>query len=129
MNWNEALNLIQNNIAVGLSLDENSSNGRHVLAGPAHICNSYDFRGIPGYKIQIGSTISSYIEVPIEMLRNIFNDSILDNRIYNKSVFRIHYPYHSETATGHPCYVHVVGMIFVKAGVGVKKGKRNFRIL
>jgi hypothetical protein len=43
---------------------------------------------------------------------------------YNRNIFG---KYYSDQAKDHPCYVHVVGMIFKKAGIAISdEGKMNY---
>lgn len=126
MIWNEAKALILQHIVVGTDLNP-ALQYRNVVAGPAHICNTYDYNGDLGFQVQIGA--NSYIELPFSMLETVFEDSINNNRIFNKDVFRVHYPTRAEQATGHPCHIHVIGKIFELSGVANQVNSRNYLIL
>ncbi|PKV75296.1 hypothetical protein [Pontibacter ramchanderi] len=126
MTWNEARNLIENSIVEEIKLDYNSQY-RKVVRAQGFLCNRYDYNGSPGYKVQIGKR--SFIEIPFTMLQNVFEEAVSADGVYNKNIFRIHYPTRAERKVGHPCHVHVVGKIFEKAGVALPIDSKNYRIV
>jgi hypothetical protein len=125
MTWAQAHNLIIQNITQGLKLDKNSR-FRIVSQVPPYKCSAKNYNSNEGFKIQIGQ--KTFIDIPITMLQTIFNDAALNNGIYNKNVFRIHYPTQAEK-NGHPCHVHVVGKIFEIAGIATMEDKNNYRLI
>lgn len=125
MIWEDAITLIRSNIHQDQSLDS-SLTYRYVSEIPPYRCNNYSYGGTEGYKVQIGS--QSYIEIPISMLQTVIEDAVNANRIYNKNVFCNHYPTRAEQKTGHPCHIHVIGKIFVLAGVTKQLNSRNYLI-
>src|SRR5689334_13805758 len=122
MNWEKAYELIVAKITKGRKLSLESKY-RVVLEVPSsYKCYRYDYNGSPGFKISIGETTD--VEIPISMLHTIFNDIVANNGVYNKDVFRKHYPTRAEESTGHPCHIHVVGKIFELSGIAIKKDNR-----
>jgi hypothetical protein len=116
MNWNEAFNLINNNIQIGTDLN-NESEFRIVVSGPNYNCFRYNYNGSNGYKIQIGRT--NFIDIPFSMLEVLFNSAVENRRIYNRRVFRNNY---ERQLNSSGCHVHVVGKIFELSEVAVKIG-------
>lgn len=115
MNWEEAeINLREN-----INLNEHLAGFGHykiVVGVPSDIHD--------GYRIRVGAT--NYINVSMGMLRVLFEESSLNNGIYNRNVFRNLFP--NELAN-KPCYVHAIGKLFVFAGVAVQNGNRNYNLL
>lgn len=60
------------------------------------------------------------------MLVHLVEDAIQNNRIYNRSVFNNRYHVQCKN---HPCHVHVVGMILVRAGLANRLNNRDYKIL
>lgn len=114
MAWNEAHNLIIENILIGTDLNTENSTFRFVLQEPPYPCTRQEFLGLPGFKVKIGLT--SCIDVPMLMLKSIYEQSIVNNQIYNHEVFNHLYP---QILKVKGCYVHVVGMIFLVSGVAI----------
>lgn len=50
-----------------------------------------------GYRIQVGKT--NYINVPLKMLRKVFEEAILNNGIYDRKVFIRLYPQETQQKT------------------------------
>jgi len=48
--------------------------------------------------------------------------ALKERGMYNKEVFKICYPLQD---IDHPCHVHVIGMIFVKAGIATSETKEK----
>lgn len=117
MNWEKILSIIKSKIKKELKLDSNSIY-RNVIEAPPYKCNTYDYDDAEGYKIQIGKTSS--LEVPINMLKNIYESSMRSDRRYNNSVFKSLYP---KQLKNRGCHVQVIGMIFEKSGIAVKENK------
>lgn len=102
-------------ISKGTDLNTKNSSYRVVLENPPYICKKYGYNSI-GFKVQIGE--NQYIDIPLKMLNTIYDYSIKMGGIYNSKVFRNLFP---KQASGHGCHIHVVGQLFVKAGVAVQK--------
>lgn len=124
MNWEQAYQLIIVNTVYGLQLN---STGRVVTEVPPYACNNQDYGGVEGFRVKIGKT--TFIQIPITMLQTIFEGAVANGRIYNKKVFREHYPKIAESSTGHPCHIHTVGKIFELSGVAEKINSRNYKML
>jgi len=112
MAWNEAHNLIIEYILIGTDLNTARSTDRTVQEVPPYPCIRFGFGGSVGFKVIIGD--KDFIEVPLEMLRNIYEQSVINNQIYNHHVFDQLYP---QILRVKGCFVHVVGMIFQVSGV------------
>jgi hypothetical protein len=127
MNWNKALSLINQHVIVGVHLDRNSQY-RYILEGPKYSCHGriYNYAGEKGYKVQIGA--NNYIEIPFTMLEAIYSATTLNNGIYDKNIIFNIYPRQANSKTGHGCYVHVVGKIFVLAGIMKQDSPRQYSI-
>ena len=125
MVWEEALELINNNIYSGLELNPELTYRRLVIESPPYLCRRFNY--LQGFKVQIGQ--NTFIEVPIEMLHNIFNASLENNNIYSRNVFRYCYPGLGDNSTGHGCYIHTIGKIFQISHVGELLNNRYYSIL
>lgn len=122
MNWQQAQRRILN-IEIGTHIDTDSEY-RYIIQGPDYRCNTYNYNGANGFRINIGET--NFINIPINMLETLFNASITNNRIYNTSIFQQNFQRQYKT---HGCHVHVVGKLFETAHVAVKINSQDFRIL
>ena len=112
MGWNEAKNIIKEKIVEGTDLNTQRSSLRKVLK-IGHRCNTYDYNGEEGFLVRISNYDMNNLDIPWSVLEKCFH-SLKDPDGYNGKVFRQYYP---RQAKNHPCHVHVVGMIFKKAGV------------
>jgi len=119
MNWHDAEILIRQTIAPGINLDN-----RTIIEGPDFSCKKYNYNGAKGFKVQIGK--KTFLDIPFTILQAVFEDACANNRIYNNKIFRSNFEKQCKT---HGCHVHVVGKIFVKAGVATQIDKRNYKIL
>jgi len=128
MNWEKAQKLIEAKFTLGFHLDP-SSVYRIIIGIPPYQCTKYDYNKEEGFKITIGAGVNNYVEITWSMLKTVFNDSIENKRIYNKDVFRIHYPARAEQKTGHSCHIHVIGKMFEQSCVAKPLNKRNYLIL
>jgi len=106
MQWIEAYKEIQN-----LKKDQLISASRKILQIPPYLCNSkrYDYNEI-GFEIKIGQI--SKIKIPISVLQSCYEEALINEGFYNRSVFKKSYPLQ---LTDHACHVHVIGQLFVKA--------------
>jgi hypothetical protein len=87
MEWNEALQLLKSNIQLDLHLTPNA-NFKIVREIPPYRCKNYN--NTEGFRVQVGTT--SFVNIPLEMLQTIFQESIQNNKTYNRDVFRDHFP-------------------------------------
>mgnify|MGYP003586800510 CR=1 FL=1 len=97
MDWNQARAQIKIHIVIGTDLNTPRSHHRIVRAVNEN-----------GILVPVGQ--NAEITVSWEMLKNCF--AALNNRGYNGVSFRDQY---QDRARNHPCYIHVVGMIFVRS--------------
>lgn len=114
MAWNEAHNLIIENILVGTDLNTARSTYRFVHEIPPYHCTRREFLGLPGFKVKIG--LINCIDVPMVMLESIYEHSVVNNQIYNHEVFNQLYP---DIHGVKGCYVHLVGKIFQVSGIAI----------
>jgi len=130
MDWNEAKAKIEKTIVVGTDLNTSDSTYRKVLK-TNHICESkrYNYNGEKGFRVQIGKNKNNdAVCIPWSMLERCFLE-LKKRGVFNIKVFREYYP---DQCKDHPCHVHVVGMIFVKAGIATlnDNGKeKNYLLL
>lgn len=124
MNWEDALQLVNENIQIGTDLD-NLSQYRFVEQIPPYECYRYNFNGEHGFKISVGN--NQTIDVPMQMLQTVFQFAKAENsNIYNRMVLIATFP---RQANNKPCYIHVIGNLFVCAGVAIQNGNRNYNLL
>ena len=112
MDWDKAKKIIQQQIVQGTDLNTKRSKLRKVLQDN-YQCTRYDYNGENGFLISIGRRSNNNLEIPWGMLEKCFY-ALNESDGYNGEVFRRHYP---QQAKNHPCHVHVVGMVFKKAGI------------
>lgn len=122
MEWDEALSKIIKGIKVGTNLNTENSNHRYVSEVP-RINQGKFLDDIPSYCVTYDKK-GQKLRFTIEMLKTIYHDTEDNNCIYNKNVFKKNY----EKLLNHGCNVHIVGMIFVKAGFAEIIDKRNYKI-
>jgi len=106
--WSEAREIIQKNITEGMDINTKRSSFRKVITVQEE-----------GFIVQIGE--KNKIKVPWSMLEKCFH-SLKDDGGYNSEVFKRYFP---TPAKQHPCYVHVVGMIFKKAGIATSNAEES----
>jgi len=124
MEWFEARNKINQRITLNTKLDEDSAY-RSVVKTPPYTFTRGKFKGLEGYKVQIGER--SHVNIPIEMLQHLFNASKQNNNVYNNEIFNATYPKIGQHDSGHPCYIHCVGKIFEISGIAIKNGN-NYKL-
>ncbi|QFY43710.1 hypothetical protein F6R98_14635 [Candidatus Methylospira mobilis] len=112
MDWASAKKLIESEIVQNTDINTNKSEYR--------IVKSIDEEVIT---VQVGEL--NYIKVTWEMLENCFKPISLGEK-YDGNYFREHFPEH---AKNHPCYVHVVGQIFVKSGVAIEQSEKYIEVI
>ena len=112
MEWSDAQELIEEKIRIGTELNTNKSTYRVVTSvGNIRDSERYGYRSEKGFIVQIGK--STRISVPWKMLEKCFIP-LSSGGEYHGIYFRRYFPLQ---AKNHPCHVHVVGQIFVRAGI------------
>lgn len=120
MNWEEA----EINLRETINFNEHLAGEEQykiVTNIPPYICRNFKEEG---FRIRVGKT--NYINVPISMLRLVFESSIINNGIYERKIFERLYPI---LCADRPCYVHSLGRLFVRADVMTPNGQRKYSIL
>ncbi len=119
MDWNQAQSKIRSHVKVGTDVNTPASTYRFVGSVDS-IINSerYGYHNERGFTVSIGR--SNKIKVPWSMLKECFLQMNSPNG-YDGMVFRDRFPLQAQD---HPCHVHVVGQIFVVAGIAQTDGKR-----
>ena len=102
MTWEEAKQEIKKHVKAGVNLKTKNSMKRKVLAAPP-----------PDFRVQIGKRKSRFVDITWDMLEKCWRELNQTGR-YDTKVFGKYYP---KKKKQHPCYVHVVGKIFEKAGL------------
>lgn len=108
MTWEEVLQLLRT-IQVGLHLTPNA-NFKIVREIPPYQCRNYN--NSEGFRVQVGAT--SFVNIPLEMLRVVFEATRQNNNTYNRAVFREDFP---REINAKPCNVHAIGKLFEHARV------------
>ncbi len=116
MEWREAQELIEEKIKIGTDRNTDESTYRVVNSiGNIRDSERYGYRSEKGFIVQIGK--SNRISIPWKMLEKCFLPLSSDKE-YDVNYFRRHFPLQ---ANDHSCHVHVVGQLFVKAGIARQK--------
>ena len=102
MEWPKAKRNIKNKVGDKTNLQSRRSGKRPVTK----ITDN-------GFKVKIGQETENSIEVTWKMLEECWEES-KKSSYYGNCVFKEHF---SKELNQHPCYVHVVGMIFKVAGL------------
>jgi hypothetical protein len=121
MEWEEAKSKISNEISVGMSLNTPQSTLRKVLQ-TNHSCHKYNYNGEKGYLIRISNYDNNNLDIPWSMLEKCFY-ALKSPEGYNGKFFRKYFPKQTEI---HGCHVHVVGMIFKRAGIADGFGRNYY---
>jgi len=106
VNWIEAKKLIRDRVKPGTDLNTPKSSYRFV--------QDISDQGIA---VLIGKT--SIITISWDMLANCYQEMCRPTG-YNRAVFKSLYP---KKCRNRPCHVHVVGQIFVRAGLARVDGR------
>lgn len=114
--WTSSEQTSLKKITVGMKVCENGKY-KNIVEVPPYQCYRNNFAGSIGFKVQIGA--KDFIEVPVDMLERIFNASVANGNLYDKSIFVSCYYKLNKTK---PCYVQTIGGIFEKAGLAFKHG-------
>ncbi len=123
MEWSEAKTIIQEKIVEGTDLNTKRSTYRKVMQA-GHKCYKYDYNGEEGFLVRISQYESNDVEIPWSMLEKCFESLKVEG--YSGGVFKHYYPVQ---AKGHGCHVHVVGMIFKKAGIARSDTGKSITLL
>ncbi len=123
MNWKQAKSKIEANIKIGTDLNTPDSTYRFVEAINTVInSKSYGYQNERGFVVPIGE--SDKAKIPWSMLKTCF-PSLYSADGYDGSFFRKHF---SKQARNRSCHVHVVGRIFVVAGIACTDGEKYWAI-
>ena len=114
MDWDQAQNKIKANIKVNTNINTVKSHYRFVK----------EMDNNRGFAILIGKSKNSHINISWHILRKCF-DALASSNGYDGTFFKKQF---SAKAKNHPCYVHSIGQIFVKAGIAQTEGKHKYRI-
>ena len=121
MDWRQAKSRISAAVGLGTRLGRPNSSPRDVV-GVERPCMRYGYGGEAGFIVRIGVKNGDTIDVPWSMLRTCYGE--MASGSYSGEVFRRHYP---KQASTHGCHIHVVGMMFVVAGLAVSDGRTQAR--
>jgi len=114
MEWEEAKRIISKEITTRTDINTEESTNREVLGANGY-CDKYDYDEM-GFIVRIGA--KNELEIPWSMLERCFH-ALGTAEGYTGSFFKREYP---AQASDHYCHVHVIGMIFVKAGIATYDG-------
>jgi hypothetical protein len=116
MEWLDAKKIIQERIKEGTDINTASSTFRTISAVDARIeSRRYGYQSQAGFVVQIGT--NTFIDIPWNVLQECFH-MLHGVEGYSGISFRKTFPIQ---AKDHPCHVHVVGQIFVRAGLAEEK--------
>jgi len=119
MNWPEARRIIESALEPGTDLNTQASKLRFLKQKDAVFSSRrYGYQRQRGLAVSIGK--GSVLKIPWPMLEACF-EALHSSAGYSGTFFRRRFPLQ---ARDNPCHVHVVGMIFVRAGVADSDGKR-----
>jgi len=105
---------IEDNIRAGVEL----TTKRKVLADNVLIdSRRYSVKDEYGFRIAISH--GSHINISWSMLEKCYRELSSESG-YSREAFRTHFPVQ---LNDHSCYVHVVGEVFVRAGLAKKEGR------
>lgn len=121
MAWLDAEILLRNNVLQMDHLDP-VHQYKIVTEIPPYPCNN--FNNEEGFRIQVGAI--SYINAPMSMLENIYNEAVHNDGLYNNPIFVGLYPV---LFNNKPCYVHAIGKLFFAAGVMEQVNAGNYHVI
>ena len=121
MEWKEVKYLLKSKIHLDLHLTPNA-NFKIVREVPPYKCKNYD--NVEGFRVQVGT--KTFVNIPLGMLQTVFEETLKNNKTYNRAVFRDHFP---RELNAKPCNVHAVGKLFEHAGIMQMIDKRTYRII
>jgi len=116
MEWFDAKKIIQAQIRKGTDINTALSTFRTISAVDTRIeSRRYGYRNQTGFVVQIGT--DTFIDIPWSVLQECFQ-MLHGVDGYSGKSFRKSFPIQ---AKDHPCHVHVIGQIFVRAGLAEEK--------
>jgi hypothetical protein len=116
MTWDEAKKSMQANLKFGQDLDTEGSDGREIVQVNKSInSRRYRYEDENGFYVSIGV---NKLNIPWSMLEKCFRH-LSRPAGYDGDRFREDYP---RQAADHGCHVHVVGQMFVRAGIARTDG-------
>lgn len=119
MDWQEARRRIEAQVRVGMDLNTEASTYRFVEKVEAPInSDRYGYDNETGLVVPIGE--SNRIRIPWSMLEVCFHQLSTPDG-YDSSFFREQFPLQHKD---HGCHIHVVGRVFVVAGIAEIEGRR-----
>jgi len=123
MDWEQVQRRIEAHVKVGTDLNTPASTYRFVEVVELPINSTrYGYDNETGFVVPIGQ--SNKIKIPWRMLEECFYQ--LDSpHGYDSDFFKERFPLQHKD---HPCHVHVVGQIFVVAGVARVEGNRYWAV-
>jgi hypothetical protein len=121
MKWNKAKHILLKNISKTLHLSPESQ-FKIVKEVPPYKCKNYNFS--EGFRIQVGA--KNEINIPISMLKKLYEKTILSKGVYNRALFKENFP---RELNNKPCYVHSVGKLFEYSGCMKKVNNYDYRIV
>ena len=80
------------------------------------------FQGLRGFRVRIGIQSDASIKFPWDMLQACYNQMNALKR-YDGKIFKSLY---CKQRKQHPCHVHVVGQIFMRAGLAAQISSRVY---
>ena len=96
--------------------------GQNLLDSSRTFFAVYD--NVEGFRVQVGT--KTFVNIPLGMLQTVFEETLKNNKTYNRAVFRDHFP---RELNAKPCNVHAVGKLFEHAGIMQMIDKRTYRII
>lgn len=119
MDWPSAQAKIRETIRLNTDLNTTRSTYRRVWSTSATIESTrYGYKSESGLVVSIGK--ANKVGIPWSMLKECFAQ-LHNPQGYDGKYFREHYPLQAQD---HPCHVHVVGQIFVAAGIAYLDGNK-----
>ncbi|MGC4116115.1 MAG: hypothetical protein QM765_16345 [Myxococcales bacterium] len=119
MTWAEAQAKIRRSLEPGSNLGSPGA-AQHPVLAVDHPCTRRHYAGDPGLLVQLSERPKDLVELPWSMLKTCFSD-LVDGG-YGSDTFRRRFP---RQAASEPCHVHLIGMVFVVAGLAVTDGRRQ----
>ena len=112
MDWQDAQNKIRTHVRAGTDVNSPDSTYRCVQSiGSLGNSERYGYHNERGLVVSIGKT--NKVKIPWSMLEVCFAQ-LCSPFGYDGSFFREQFPLQ---ARDHPCHIHVIGQIFVAAGI------------
>jgi len=121
MEWTQARAIIASKIKVGTDVNTARSTYRFVRKTNAAMCR-YGYNNELGFIVPVGKT--ACVGIPWSMLETCFQ-GLAGATGYGGSWFRQHF---ALQAKDRGCHVHVVGQLFVKAGLAKQRDNSYFSI-